>query len=304
MKVLIIGLGSIVKKHINALQEIDSEIEFIALRSSRKAIALENIKNIYDWGIIKKKSPDFIIISNPTSLHFNTLQKLKDYSIPLFIEKPLFSEVSEESDCLVKEISDKGIINYVACNLRFLHCIQKIRNITKKERINEVNVYCGSFLPDWRPGVDFRSTYSANKEMGGGVHIDLIHELDYVFWLFGKPQYTRSFFKNNSSLEISAVDYANYLWNYKSFTASIILNYYRKQPRRSLEIICESGTYSIDLLQNSIIYNGNLIYSSEQRIKDTYKDQMLFFIHRILTKNEIFNSVEEANNILKLCLAQ
>src|SRR5690606_19349874 len=137
------------------------------------------------------------------------------------------------------------------------------------ERVNEVNVYCGSYLPDWRPGVDFRKVYSANKELGGGVHIDLIHELDYVFWLWKEPRKTRAFFSNTSSLDISAFDYANYLWTYDGFSVSIVLNYYRRDPKRTLEIVTEQATYQVDLLNNTIEKNGEIVFSSQQRINDT-----------------------------------
>lgn len=304
MKVLIIGLGSIAKKHIAVLQEIDSTVEFVALRSSGNCEVFEYIRNIYDWDAISQESPDFILISNPTSLHFETLQKLKSYSIPLFIEKPLFSEIGAVQDKLVQEITNEGIPTYVACNLRFLDSIREIRNIITNERVNEINVYCGSYLPNWRPEVDFRTVYSANKEMGGGVHIDLIHELDYVYWLFGTPKDTQSFFRNNSSLEISAFDYANYLWEYNYFCVSIILNYYRRQPKRNLEIVCEAATYNVDLRQNSIMCNDELLFKSSQSISDTYKEQMLFFIHNIVKGKETFNTIKDAYNVLKLCLKE
>ena len=93
------------------------------------------------------------------------------------------------SETLVKRINQSNLLTYVACNLRFLECIQflKERLDSQKKFVQEVNVYCGSYLPDWRPGKDYKTIYSAIKEKGGGVHLDLIHELDYIYWLFGKP---------------------------------------------------------------------------------------------------------------------
>jgi len=299
MRVLIIGLGSIAQKHIKALKILDKSVILFALRSNIKAENINGVQNIYSFEEIHKLNLDFIIISNPTGLHFQTLERLKEFKLPLFIEKPLFDKTGVLQDELVKSIN---VTTYVACNIRFLDSIVKIKEIVKSERVNEVNVYCGSYLPEWRPNIDYKTVYSSNKEMGGGVHIDLIHELDYVFWLFGIPKHTKSFFSNNSSLNISAHDYANYLWEYDKFAVSIVLNYYRKNAKRSLEIVCESGTYFIDLLNNTISFNDKIIFESSQRIADTYNKQMIFFIHQVLKYNDDFNSINQANNILKLCL--
>ena len=243
-----------------------------------------------------------MILSNATACHFQSLNQLKNLNIPLFIEKPLFDRTGKAQDKLVNTIISNKTPTYVACNLRFLDSIVKMKEIIQSERVNEVNVYCGSYLPDWRPGVNYKTVYSSNKELGGGVHIDLIHELDYVYWLFGNPKQTKSFFRNNSSLDITAYDYANYLWEYDKFAVSIVLNYYRKDAKRSLEVLCESGTYTVDLLYNTISFNSKTIFESSQRIGDTYFNQMNFFIHQVLHDGNDFNSIDQANNILKLCL--
>jgi predicted dehydrogenase len=88
--------------------------------------------------------------------------------------------------------------------------------------------------------------------MGGGVHLDLFHELDYTHWLFGKPVKTFSLKRNVSSLSINAVDYANYVLEYKTFTANIVLNYYRREPKRTIEILFEDDALMIDLINCKI----------------------------------------------------
>jgi len=302
MRVLFVGLGSIARKHIAAIKEIDESVIIYALRSNQDAKIITDIINIYSFEDLYSLNLDFAILSNPTACHFQYLNQLKDLEIPLFIEKPLFDITGKAQDKLVNTIIGNKIPTYVACNLRFLDSIVKMKKIIVSERVNEVNVYCGSYLPDWRPGVNYKTVYSSNKELGGGVHIDLIHELDYVFWLFGNPKQAKSFFRNNSSLNISAYDYANYLWEYDKFAVSIVLNYYRKDAKRSLEVLCESGTYTIDLLCNTILFNNMIIFESTQQIGDTYLNQMNFFIHHVLQNGDDFNSIDQANNILKLCL--
>ena len=305
MKVLIIGLGSIALKHIKALQELYPSVVIYALRRKGElSKKLEGVIEVFNINDIEVDTLSFILISNPTAVHYQTIKEVIAYKKPLFIEKPLFSDLSKEANELVTKVEKQETPTYVACNLRFLECIAKVKELIVGKRINEVNVYCGSYLPDWRPNVDFRKVYSANKEMGGGVHIDLIHELDYVYWLFGAPIHTQSFFSNKSSLDITAYDYANYLWEYDDFSVSVVLNYYRRDSKRTLEILTDEGTYLVDLLKNTILYNDELVFQSRQIPLETYTAQMQFFVEEILNKQTKFNTIVEGYKVLELCLQE
>lgn len=300
MRVLIVGLGSIAKKHINALHLIDPSVEIYALRSSLTAKPWEDVIDMYDWYKIGEKNFDFVIISNPTSEHVNTIKRLIGFNLPLFIEKPLDNKVVSED--LIREIEERGIKTYVACNLRFLHCIKELKKAIEGKRINEVNVYCGSYLPDWRPGIDFRTVYSAIPELGGGVHLDLIHELDYVYSLLGEPLSTQCIKSHKSSLGIEAYDYAHYFLEYDGFYANVELNYYRRDSKRFIEVVCDDVTYYADLLTNSVLKDGVNVFKSDQRIINTYKEQMEFFISCVKNNVNPDNDILESNDILKICL--
>lgn len=304
MNVLIIGLGSIARKHITALKSLNFDSKIYALRSSLNATIEEGVENIYD---IDNSNVlfDFAIISNPTNLHYEFIEKLAQKGIPLFIEKPAIHKL-ENADKLVQLIEEQKTVTYVACNLRFHPCIVFLKNKidTALLKINELNVYCGSYLPDWRPGKDFRTIYSANAAMGGGVHLDLFHELDYITWLFGMPNKSKSVLRNISSLEIDAVDYANYILQYDCFTASIILNYYRRKPKREIEIVLDEDTWTIDLIKNEIKNDtGEYLFKTVAfNVKDTYSVQMDYFIDCLKNKVIPMNSLKESVEILKICL--
>jgi predicted dehydrogenase len=305
MKVLIVGLGSIGKKHLKEILSLYPKCEIFALRSKSDTPKFPGVKNIFSFEEIRSLLFDFAVISNPTSEHKKTIQELINFKCPLFIEKPISSSLDIEA--IVNSINDKEIQTYVACNLRFLDSVKFIKDQIshhKNKRLNEVNVYCGSYLPDWRHNVDFRKTYSANVELGGGVHIDLIHELDYLYWLFGAPNDVKRNFRSKSSLSISSFDYANYLLDYDGFCASVVLNYYRRDSKRSLELVFDDETWNIDLLKNQITCNNKIIFSSEQRIVDTYQIQMEYFINCIKEQKETFNTISNALDVLKICLAQ
>ncbi len=303
MKVLIIGLGSIATKHINALRQLNKSVEIYALRTSKNSNKSEGVRDLFSYEEINFK-PDFILISNPTIQHKETILKALQFSVPLFIEKPSLASM-EGADDLVKAIGDKNIITYVACNLRFHAGVLFVKDFLNKNEkaINEINIYCGSHLPDWRPGRNFREIYSANAEQGGGVHLDLIHEIDYLYWLFGKPVAVNSVKSSRSSLKIPAIDYANYCFEYPSFSAGLIVNYYRKDPKRIFEIVLEDDTLTLDLIKCTVVNSkGELLFSSEEKIIHTYIPQMEYFLKCIHAKQKTMNTFEDSVEVLKMCL--
>jgi predicted dehydrogenase len=304
MKVLIVGLGSIGKKHIAALRTLQCECAIYALRSSPTANTEEGIENIYDIDEAKTEF-DFAIISNPTYLHYDTIKCLAQKKIPLFIEKPALHSLENVTE-LIALVEHNKVVNYVACNLRFHPCIVFLKEslIKNGNKINEINVYCGSYLPEWRSGVDFKKVYSANANMGGGVHLDLFHELDYTTWLFGMPNKSTSILRSVSSLEIDAIDYANYVLEYDNFTVNILLNYYRRKAKRVIEVVFENETLTVDLLNNYIKDDdGKVILSSNNfSIIDTYVSQLNYFITLLNKKQESSNPLRESIEVLKIVL--
>jgi len=303
--VLIIGLGSIAAKHINALLTLNPTIRIIALRSSADCKKNDGVEDIYSLEELNDK-PQFVIISNPTHLHFSTIEFAIKLQVPLFIEKPPL-HILHNARSIVSQLKENNIHTYVACNLRFHPCIQLLKKYfsSNKVCINEVNIYCGSYLPDWRPNQDFTRNYSANESMGGGVHLDLFHELDYAYWLFGKPLDSRSFKSSKSSLKINAVDYANYIFNYETFNIAITLNYYRRTPKRTIEILFDDKTWFVNLIDCVIKDDaGEVIFENKNyNIQQTYISQLKYFIDNIENPTNSINTFSESLEVLKICLS-
>lgn len=305
MNIVIIGLGSIGKKHIDALLQLDQEGDFniYALRSAKNATnQYKSVNNIYTLENLTFE-PSFFVVSNPTYLHYKTIQTLFAFGKPLFIEKPAVMNLKEAKE-LVKSFEQNNLLNYIGCNLRFLEVLRQAKVFLeeKKLRVNEVNIYAGSYMPSWRPNQNFREVYSANAEMGGGIHLDFIHEIDYLYWFFGKPQEKYSILQNRSSLEISAIDYANYTYVYDNFVASVVLNYYRKDRKRIFEIVAEEGTLLIEVEKGTFYFDEKLIFQSNQSILDTYTQQMNYFVDCIINNKKPINTFLEASEVLKMCL--
>jgi len=301
MNVLVVGLGSIATKHINALRQIEVGAHIYALRSNPQAEKKEGVTNLFSYNEVHAIKFDFAIISNPTSEHKRTIDELLTLKCPLFIEKPVNDTI--EIEVTMATIQRLGILTYIACNLRFLDSLRYIKDVVSNnnKKINEVNVYCGSYLPEWRPEVDFRTSYSAQKALGGGVQLDLIHELDYVCWIFGMPKKVSNTLRNVSSLQIDAVDYAHYCMEYDDFCVTITLNYYRRDYKRTMEIVFDDSTWLLDLLQNKIVSGETEIFRSSQKLIDTYLEQMYYFCHLVQTGTKAsINSINEAVEILKI----
>ncbi len=304
MKLLIIGLGSIAQKHIDAIIKINQFATIYALRSNINAKTFTNIIDLYKLSDVPNDI-DFILISNPTSLHSKTILNVIDFNKPLFIEKPVFDSVINNNE-IVRLIKEKNIKTYVACNLRFHPALIFLRDYLSSNnlKVNEVNVYCGSYLPNWRPLQDYTKSYSANQKLGGGVHLDLIHELDYTIWIFGKPVNYESIKRKVSNLLIDTFDYTNYNLSYPDFNVSITLNYYRSKPKRQIEIVLENEILICDLLTSTILNSENKIIfiDNEFDFSKTYVNQMNYFINNLKNEYIYMNDINESFEILKIAL--
>ncbi len=304
MKILIIGLGSIAKKHILAISTLIPNSIFFALRSNNNSNYYENVNNIFEIHQIPKDI-NFIIISNPTSLHSSAIKDILFLNKPIFVEKPVFNNILENVE-LLDLIKNSGLKTYSACNLRFHPSIIFIKNFLEKnsKKINEVNLYCGSYLPSWRRDTNYTESYSAKPNMGGGVHLDLIHELDYAIWLFGFPLNYNSTKRKISQLNIDSIDYCNYNLKYFQFNLSIILNYYRITPKREIEILFEDDIFICNLLNSEIRNSKNeiIFIDKSYSINITYLKQAEYFINNLNNDKPYMNNIEEAFDILKIAL--
>lgn len=304
MIVLIEGLGSISRKHISALRAIVPEVRIYALRSQSKATLEKGVINVYDYSQLEEK-PNFIIISNITQKHRLSIENAMKLDVPLMIEKPVLPSLTPSDFILGRRLKESNIKTYVACNLRFLDVLQYLKRYVDKEKvtINEVNVYCGSYFPEWRPNRNYKEVYSAQKGEGGGIHLELIHEMDYTLWLFGIPNLLSFHTSSKSSIDIESCDYAHYLLEYPTFIASITLNFYRREIKRTIEIIFENETWIVDLINGNIRDGqGKLIYQSSQQVIETYSLQMKHMIDVANGKSDSINTFQDALNVLKLSL--
>ena len=185
MKILIVGLGSIGKRHlINICSKTNYEIIVYTRRTDLQLIRRKNIKIFDNLDLCLKENPNVAFITNETINHIPIALKLAKKGLHLFIEKPLSNDLRQIRN-LLQIVKEKRIVTLVGCNFRFHKCIQKIKSLIEQKKIGKiisVKVECGTYLPDWHPYEDYSKGYAARDDLGGGVVLTCIHELDYLYW--------------------------------------------------------------------------------------------------------------------------
>ena len=302
MKIAFIGLGSIARKHIAALKQLDKTAIIFAVRHQETPSEKEGINTI-TFSALSTLDLDAIIITNPSVYHTQNILDLVHLRIPIMVEKPLCISNGQRKKLQQLNTQDLPII-YTACNLRFHPLIQYLKAYLNENTLTifEVNAYCGSYLPSWRPDSDYRSSYSAQEAMGGGVHLDLMHELDYLHFLFGKPKAVEKVHKKYSTLDLDSVDYAHYWLDFKDFSATITLNYFRRDSKRTLEIVTDQGTIELDFISGTItlLAQKEILYEvGSNAMEQSYINQINYFLSLINHKEKPMNTLIESLDIIQ-----
>ena len=306
LKVCFVGIGSIAKRHIKNITKIALEdginltIDAVRRNGDRGNDDVFNLINeVFPSVGSLTEMYDAIFITNPTEYHLDTLYKVTPFGKNFFIEKPIVSLSQLESIKQYKK-KDKAVY-YVACPLRYNAVIQYIKNNVILDDIFAVRSISSSYLPEWRPGQDYRDTYSAHKSLGGGVSIDLIHEWDYLVFLFGKPIKVAYMSGKTSNLEIDSEDYAIYIADYQNKTIELHLDYFGRKTIRDITLFTKDDTIIGDIANNRITYlkSGKTMDFYEER--DNFQIRELrHFLEMIDGKSIQDSDINHAIEVLKL----
>ena len=302
MKVCFVGIGSIAKRHISNLREIAEEqgfgLKIDAVRREGSASSVSGTDGIYYSLTDLPSDYDAVFITNPTDLHIETLQMVHDKSSCFFIEKPLTSvrKIKEVKGLALKENN----LYYVACPLRYTNVIQYLKDFVSEHQITGVRCISSSYLPEWRPGTDYRNTYSAHKDLGGGVSIDLIHEWDYLKYLFGTPESVVYKCGKKSNLEMDCEDTALYIAEYPDKFVELHLDYFGRKTIREIMLFTQDDTVVGDLVQSTVSFlkSGETVNFGEQR-NDFQKKELKHFLQLMKTR-ESDNTIQDAYKTILL----
>ncbi len=255
LNIAVAGTGAIGKRHISEIEKLVGRVNWTFVRENTAHNQLSLDKEALLVSSVRQaliKRPHFLVISNPSFLHTETIQQALQASIPFYVEKPVainHEQLSAISGAM--KASHPLPCTQVGCNLRFLPSIRRFKEVIDEGLIGHIaraSFEVGQWLPDWRPATNYKDSYSANPDQGGGVLLDLIHEIDIARWIFGsiKPiSCTKSYVP---SLEIHSEAVASAtLVSQKNAIISINLDYVARTPIRRYQAVGDKGTLTWDL---------------------------------------------------------
>lgn len=289
MHALVVGYGSIGARHARLLAALGCDTAVVSARDVDHPARFASLSEA-----IERHRPGYVVLASATNLHQPQLAELQRLGFDglTLVEKPLFDAAP------VVTIVPRGRV-FVAYNLRFHPLIARLRDALRGERLLSVQAYAGSYLPEWRPGTDYRQSYSAHAERGGGVLRDLSHELDYLTWMLGGWTRATAIGGHFSNLELDSDDVFACLFATPACPAvSLQLNYVDRAGRRNVLVNTANHTFELDLARGTLMRDRDAVVDGLEVERDhTYVE-----MHRALLAGEtsLACSFEEGLRTLRL----
>lgn len=277
-RVLIVGLGSIGKRHLRLARQFLPHAEIAVLRHKVDLIIPEGADYIFSTMVEALTfAPTLAVIASPANFHLAAAIPLAEAGVHLLIEKPL-SATSEGVKDLIGVCRKTNVVLAVGYNLRYLQSLKKFKSMVDDQVIGSiwsVRSEVGQYLPSWRPGSDYRQGVSAQYALGGGVLRELSHEIDYLCWIFGEVDWVQAILAQQSDLEIDVEDTVHLVLgfaangNERQLIASVNLDFIRQDTTRLCTAIGKLGS----LRWNGIAGTVELWKLGTQDWKEIYKHQ-------------------------------
>ena len=318
MRVLLVGLGSIGRRHLSNIKKIDpnAEITVWHLHSKKDELSekMNDVNRVaYSFEDAIRKKPDVAFITCPSSLHISIALMLAREGIDLFIEKPLSSNLADVENFLHIGKTQKIVI-MVGYNFRFHRPLQLLKQKISEGTIGKligIRAEVGQYLPDWRPGKDYRQSVSARKALGGGAVLELSHELDYARWLFGEVKSVSAHVNRLSDLDIDVEDTADIILNFSNNAiGSIHLDMIQRSPTRCCHMIGSEGTLNWDGMTDlvtlfSVKNNKWSVLHPAEKIdwNEMYLTEIQHFFECVNNRKEPLINGFEGKRVLEIALA-
>jgi len=253
LKFLIAGLGSIGRRHLRNLEAL-SQKEIVLLRSGKATLPEEDLTGYPQESDLKvaleKYKPDAVIVSNPTAMHLQVALPAVQAGCAILLEKPI-SHSMDGLDRLQKEAENSASKILVGFQLRFHPGLQAAKGWISNGEIGRVisaHVHFGEYLPAWHPWEDYRQSYAARADMGGGVVLTQSHALDYLPWLIGRLESVWGFTAKLSDLQVDVEDTAKVGLRFEGGAlGSLHLDYNQQPPVHRFEVVGTNGSIHWDL---------------------------------------------------------
>lgn len=312
---LVVGSGSIARRHIGNIKTLFGHARVGCVSASGRVPAPEEIgaDTVVYLSLEQalQDKPVLAIVASPAPFHVSHAAMLLQAGVPVLVEKPL-------SDSLATFVIAGDVLRAnrdkveVAYNLRFMPSAIKLKSLLDEGvlgNIHGVAIDVGQYLPDWRPASDYRKNVSARKELGGGVLLELSHELDYLCWLFGSFETAYCIASNSGALEIDVEDRVDAILTSRSgLVANLHMDFLQRAPSRTCRIIGQHGTLVWNILCNSISLLGEkgaetVLFSEPEYDRNTmYLDELARFAK--LAVGELSPAVDVEQALSTLCLIE
>jgi predicted dehydrogenase len=316
MKITVVGTGSIGKRHLSTLINLQKkqnikEIACFEINIERAESVKKEFNEISVYSSLgdSVKGSDLIFICVPTSLHYNVWREIKilgDFNY--FFEKPL-SHTFKNCDEMIfhqKRINKHAIIGYM---LRLHPVLNRAKTLIEENIIgNILNVRAesGFYLPFWHPWEDYRDFYMSWKTGGGGVLLDTSHEIDYLMWMFGDIKYVQGYSLTTSDLEITTDDYTSCLFEFDNgIMGELHLDLLQPEESRYVKVIGSKGVLIADITKNYVKYNTveNIEWINENIAVDfdkIYEEEDNNAINLIKRKPSITTSIVDGAKVMQV----
>jgi predicted dehydrogenase len=258
MKALVVGLGSIGRRHARNWAALGLGQVAICRQTDNRQPEPLGIDAVQYGDLdraLAEVRPEVVVVSNPTSLHVATACAAVRGGAHVLLEKPLGDSLHNVEDLL--EVARRtGRQIAIAYNLRFHPGLQRLKQLEEQGAIGKIlsaRAEVGEYLPDWHPWEDYRRSYSGRRELGGGAILTSSHELDALCWLLGQPERLVAMSAHASTLEIDTEDTAEILLRFAGGAiGSVHVDYVRRAPSRAIELVGEDGILRWDYHRNRI----------------------------------------------------
>ncbi len=252
MKILIAGLGSIGRRHFRNLISL-GERDIVLLRTRKATLPDDELTgfpvetNLED--ALQRHKPDAVIVANPTSMHLDVAIPAAQAGCHILLEKPV-SHSLDRLDVLQQAAQKSGSRILVGFQFRYHPTLNKAREVIASGALGKaltVHAHWGEYLPQWHPWEDYRQSYAARTDLGGGVIVTLTHPLDYLRYLLGDVESLWSFNGHISPLEVDVEDVAEIGLKFANgAVGGVHVNYFQRPPVHRLEIVGTNGTLHWD----------------------------------------------------------
>lgn len=257
LSALVVGLGSIGLRHLENLRSLGlGRLGALRRRGAglHRQADLSGVAIYQDFDEALSHGWDAVFVANPTAMHLATALGAAQAGCHLYLEKPISHRLEGVAE-LCALIESKGLAAQVGCQLRFDPTLEKVKAWLDKGVIGQlisVNCQVGEWLPGWHPWEDYRASYAARADLGGGVVLTTIHEIDYLLWLLGGLQVRAAMGGVSGALEIEAEDHVAALLATGQKTPVLLsMDYLARPPIRSLRLLGSEGHILWDYMAGS-----------------------------------------------------